>query len=119
LPSHCSFPPFFPLLPSTLGLHLLPFPPSQLQIATAHGWHPIIGIEAMIEQGLAQQRMWARGDASVEVGCDASILGEDVEAVARQWVANMDECVFLFIFLTKLRLLLAVCRLHFGNSIYS
>jgi shikimate 5-dehydrogenase len=64
-----------------------------LQIATAHGWHPIIGIEAMIEQGLAQQRMWARGDASVEVGCDASILGEDVDAVARQWVANMDDIV--------------------------
>jgi hypothetical protein len=65
----------------------------------------------MIEQGLAQQRMWARGDASVEVGCDTGILGEDVEAAARQWVASMDECVFffcppfiLFSFLTELRL---------------
>jgi hypothetical protein len=63
----------------------------QLQIATALGWHPIIGIEAMIEQGLAQQRMWARGDASVEVGCDEGILGDKVENDAREWVGGMKE----------------------------
>jgi hypothetical protein len=64
---------------------------SQLQIATAHGWHPIIGIEAMIEQGLAQQQMWACGDASVDVGSDASILGEQIEMGARNWVGRMNE----------------------------
>jgi quinate dehydrogenase len=45
----------------------------------------------MIEQGLAQQRMWARGDASVEVGSDPGILGAEVEKAARDWVSNMKE----------------------------
>ena len=45
----------------------------------------------MIEQGLAQQRMWARGDASVQVGSDASILGEQIEMAAREWVGRMEE----------------------------
>jgi hypothetical protein len=45
----------------------------------------------MIEQGLAQQRMWACGDASVEVGSDDRILGEEVERAAREWVGDMKE----------------------------
>jgi quinate dehydrogenase len=45
----------------------------------------------MIEQGFAQQRMWARGDAGVEVGCDSSILGQLVETGARDFVERMQE----------------------------
>jgi hypothetical protein len=45
----------------------------------------------MIEQGLAQQRMWMRGDASVEVGSDATLLGEKIERDARVLVESMSE----------------------------
>jgi hypothetical protein len=45
----------------------------------------------MIEQGFAQQRMWARGDASVEVGCDSTILGQQIEMGARDFVERMKE----------------------------
>jgi len=64
-----------------------------LQIATAHGWHPIVGIEAMIEQGFAQQRMWLRGDASVKVGSDATLLGDKVERDARTTVEDMNDII--------------------------
>lgn len=47
----------------------------------------------MIEQGLAQQRMWMRGDASVEVGSDATLLGENIERDARTSVKSMNEWV--------------------------
>jgi hypothetical protein len=40
----------------------------------------------MIEQGLAQQRMWLRGVASVAVGSDSSITGETLEADTRRAV---------------------------------
>jgi len=49
----------------------------------------------MIEQGYAQQRMWARGDASVEVGSDPSILGPEIELAARELAINMAEYVVL------------------------
>ncbi|KAF7303129.1 Pentafunctional arom polypeptide [Mycena kentingensis (nom. inval.)] len=65
----------------------MPYKPlhtTMFQVAAAHGWHVIDGIEAMIEQGFAQQRMWARGEASVAVGSDALILGAEVEAAARR-----------------------------------
>lgn len=47
----------------------------------------------MIEQGFAQQRMWMRGDASVEVGSDATLLGEKIERDARLLVERMNEWV--------------------------
>lgn len=63
----------------------------QLTIATAHGWDPINGIQAMIEQGYAQQRMWARQDPSIEIGCDPSILGPEIERAARELAMGMEE----------------------------
>ncbi|KAJ7497014.1 hypothetical protein FB451DRAFT_1120135 [Mycena latifolia] len=62
-----------------------------LKIAAAHGWDPIDGIQAMIEQGYAQQRMWARQDPSIEVGCDPSILGPEIERAARELAMSMKE----------------------------
>lgn len=49
-----------------------------LRIASAHGWDTIVGLEAMVEQGLAQQRMWVTGDPGAGVGSDESVLsGEE------------------------------------------
>ncbi|KAG8755902.1 hypothetical protein FRC12_010740 [Ceratobasidium sp. 428] len=48
----------------------------------------------MIEQGLAQSRMWQAGSASVEVACGDSI-GEDVMSKAREFVENMPDIVMV------------------------
>ncbi|KAJ6485544.1 hypothetical protein C8R45DRAFT_996958 [Mycena sanguinolenta] len=78
-----------PVLPyPTQRLFLeMPYKPLQTtmyKVAAAHNWHVIDGIEAMIEQGFAQQRMWLRGVASVAVGSDASITGAALEESARR-----------------------------------
>ncbi|KAJ7302987.1 hypothetical protein DFH08DRAFT_1089540 [Mycena albidolilacea] len=78
-----------PVLPyPTQRLFLeMPYKPLQTtmyKVAAAHGWHVIDGIEAMIEQGFAQQRMWLRGVASVAVGSDSSITGSALEEAARK-----------------------------------
>ncbi|KAJ6465167.1 hypothetical protein C8R47DRAFT_49626 [Mycena vitilis] len=87
-----------PYVVPTVDSPVLPYPTKRLflempykplettmyKVAAAHGWHVIDGIEAMIEQGFAQQRMWLRGVASVAVGSDASITGAALEQSARQ-----------------------------------
>ncbi|KAJ7173446.1 hypothetical protein C8R46DRAFT_991235 [Mycena filopes] len=78
-----------PVLPyPTRRLFLeMPYKPletTMYKVAAAHGWHVIDGIEAMIEQGLAQQRMWLRGSASVVIGSDSSITGAALEESARR-----------------------------------
>ena len=49
----------------------------------------------MIEQGLAQQRMWVAGDVGDEVasgdGPSGSVLGEEVERMARKMVEGMED----------------------------
>ncbi|KAH8088210.1 hypothetical protein HD553DRAFT_348725 [Filobasidium floriforme] len=62
-----------------------------LKIGSALGWQTIGGIQAMIEQGLAQQRMWKVGSASLEVACDKTLLGDDTERKARELVENMKD----------------------------
>ncbi|THU89351.1 hypothetical protein K435DRAFT_761179 [Dendrothele bispora CBS 962.96] len=64
-----------------------------LQVATAHGWEPIVGTEAMLEQGYAQQRMWIRGDPSMATGSDPTILGEEVEKRAADLIAGLGDIV--------------------------
>ncbi|KAG7090988.1 hypothetical protein E1B28_010055 [Marasmius oreades] len=64
-----------------------------LKVAAAHGWEPIEGIEAMIEQGYAQQRMWAAGNASATIGSDPSILGTFIERMARDLVLSMEDVI--------------------------
>ncbi|KAJ7609052.1 hypothetical protein FB45DRAFT_374187 [Roridomyces roridus] len=78
-----------PILPyPTQRLFLeMPYKPletTMYKVASAHGWYVIDGIQAMIEQGFAQQRMWLRGVASVTVGSDPVILGKQLEDEARR-----------------------------------
>lgn len=65
-----------------------------LQIAAALDWEPIGGVQAMIEQGLAQSRMWQAGNASVEVACGDGI-GSDVIVKSREFVENMADVVVI------------------------
>ncbi|KAF9455851.1 hypothetical protein BDZ94DRAFT_1230489 [Collybia nuda] len=61
-----------------------------LQVAIAHGWHGIDGVQAMIEQGLAQQRMWYTSTPTLEVGSDQRILGH-ADLPARNICENMGD----------------------------
>ncbi|CAE6505338.1 unnamed protein product [Rhizoctonia solani] len=102
--THVLTQPFAPLQPSDASN--LPLPHQRLfldmayrprntpllQIAAALNWEPIGGVQAMIEQGLAQSRMWQTGDASVEVACGDRV-GEDVMAKARDFVERMADVV--------------------------
>jgi quinate dehydrogenase len=84
-----------------------------LQVAIAHGWHGIDGVQvrpkpsqsrsgfgtnsvsqAMIEQGLAQQRMWYTSVPTIEVGSDHNILGH-VDLPARNICETMGDVVLV------------------------
>lgn len=64
-----------------------------LKIASALGWQDVGGIQAMIEQGLAQQRMWKMGSPSVAVASDVSLLDAETVRKAREFVENMKDIV--------------------------
>ncbi|ESK93683.1 pentafunctional arom polypeptide [Moniliophthora roreri MCA 2997] len=64
-----------------------------LKVAAAHGWEPIDGTKAMIEQGYAAQRMWATGNASSVIGSDPTILGPEIEQQARELIDNMTDII--------------------------
>lgn len=64
-----------------------------LKIAAALGWQDVGGVQAMIEQGLAQQRMWKMGSASVAVASDESLLDAETCRKAREFVENMKDIV--------------------------
>ncbi|KAK7045675.1 hypothetical protein VNI00_007508 [Paramarasmius palmivorus] len=64
-----------------------------LKVAAAHGWDTIDGTKAMIEQGYAQQRMWATGNPSSVIGSDPAILGPEIEQRARDLIDNMTDIV--------------------------
>ncbi|KAF5345278.1 hypothetical protein D9758_008436 [Tetrapyrgos nigripes] len=64
-----------------------------LQVAIAHGWQPIVGTEAMLEQGYAQQRMWLKGDPSAVTGSDPTILGPEVIKRAEMLIAGMGDII--------------------------
>lgn len=64
-----------------------------LKIASALGWQIVGGIQAMIEQGLAQQRMWKMGTASVAVASDESLIDAETVRKARDLVENMKDIV--------------------------
>jgi quinate dehydrogenase len=63
-----------------------------LRIASALGWQDVGGVQAMIEQGLAQSRMWKARNASVEVACGDG-LGEHIDRKARELVEGMADVV--------------------------
>ncbi|PFH49382.1 hypothetical protein AMATHDRAFT_4967 [Amanita thiersii Skay4041] len=64
-----------------------------LQVAAAHGWCAMDGIQAMIEQGLAQQRMWYTSTPTIEVGSDPTVLNPAVEKTARMICENMKDII--------------------------
>lgn len=64
-----------------------------LKIASAFGWEIVGGIQAMIEQGLAQQRMWLSGTTSLSVASDESLLPAEVVRRARELVENLKDIV--------------------------
>lgn len=70
--------------PIFLDMAYYPRPTPLSQIANILGCATVHGMEAMIEQGFAQQRMWRRGDASVETGLMKGILEPETEAEARR-----------------------------------
>ncbi len=63
-----------------------------LRIASALGWQDVGGVQAMIEQGLAQQRMWKAGEATEQVASGDG-LSDEVERKARELVENMKDVV--------------------------
>ncbi len=65
-----------------------------LRIAGARGWATVGGVQAMIEQGLAQQRMWLVGSVEDAVACGGpDILGAEVEERVRRLVEEMVDVV--------------------------
>lgn len=82
----------------------LPLPPSRpfldmcykprrtplLRFARESGWADIGGVEAMVEQGLAQARMWAASAQvlSLSLSGDAATEGEGLEFDAPQWATK-------------------------------
>ncbi|KAF5317943.1 hypothetical protein D9619_012213 [Psilocybe cf. subviscida] len=60
------------------------------RIASALGWEDVGGVQAMIEQGLAQQRMWKECVYTDKVASGDS-LSEYVEQMARRLVEEMDD----------------------------
>lgn len=93
----------FPLPPSRpfLDMCYTPRRTPLLAAAESQGWSPVGGIEAMIEQGLAQARMWAASAHIRTVSSDEDPtsyatrsgddgpLGADVEDKARRLMASM------------------------------
>lgn len=83
-----------PYTPIFLDMAYKPRLTPLLRIAGAHGWAKVGGVQAMIEQGLAQQRMWAVGSVDDAVACGGpEILGEAVERRVRRLVERMEDVV--------------------------
>ncbi|KAF8799571.1 hypothetical protein BYT27DRAFT_7201458 [Phlegmacium glaucopus] len=51
-----------------------------LQMAAGHGWFVMDGIKSMIEQRLAQQRMWFTSTPTLEAGSAANVFDPALEA---------------------------------------
>lgn len=47
----------------------------------------------MIEQGLAQQRMWLTGEATVAAGSDPAVLRPEIEDSARKLAIEMSDVI--------------------------
>lgn len=49
----------------------------------------------MIEQGLAQQRMWKTGDASIEAGLNGAILDPEADRLGRGVIHSIGDVVVI------------------------
>lgn len=80
-----------PIKPIFMDMAYYPRPTPLTQIARALGWTTIDGMESMIEQGFAQQRMWKLGDASVEAGTRAGVLSEKTIREVREKMGKVED----------------------------
>ncbi|KAG6856926.1 hypothetical protein H0H87_012177 [Tephrocybe sp. NHM501043] len=64
-----------------------------LKVAMAHGWHGLDGVQASIEQGLAQQRMWYLSDPSLQAGSDRSVFDLEMEISTRTLGETMPDII--------------------------
>ncbi|KAG6810986.1 hypothetical protein H0H92_009525 [Tricholoma furcatifolium] len=64
-----------------------------LKVAMAHGWHGVDGVQATVEQGLAQHRMWYLSDPSLKAGSDRSVFDIEMEHSTRDLGENMPEII--------------------------
>jgi len=60
-----------------------------LQMATSHGWFTIDGMQSMIEERLAQQRMWFTSTPTLEAGSVVNVFDPEVEASVRDFCENL------------------------------
>ncbi|KAG6901925.1 hypothetical protein C0995_006636 [Termitomyces sp. Mi166 len=64
-----------------------------LKVALAHGWHGVDGVQATVEQGLAQQRMWYLSDPSLRAGSDRSVFDIAMEDSTRKLGESMTDVI--------------------------
>ncbi|KAF8157113.1 hypothetical protein B0H34DRAFT_487264 [Crassisporium funariophilum] len=62
-----------------------------LQMAKLEAWFTIDGVQATIEQGLAQQRMWFTATPTLQAGSDHTVFDPKSEESARQLCENMND----------------------------
>lgn len=84
-----------PTRPVFLEMAYKPRQTPMLMNAQASGWATIEGIQAMIEQGLSQSRMWITGSADAEAAFDKKtgrrIIPEEIEIEARRFVEGLGD----------------------------
>ncbi|KAG6910710.1 hypothetical protein DXG01_008240 [Tephrocybe rancida] len=64
-----------------------------LKVALAHGWHGLDGVQASVEQGLAQQRMWYLSDPTLRAGSDRSVFDVEMEISTRALGESMTDVI--------------------------
>ncbi|EGG07639.1 uncharacterized protein MELLADRAFT_35329 [Melampsora larici-populina 98AG31] len=84
-----------PTRPLFLEMAYKPRQTPMLINAQASGWATIEGIQAMIEQGLSQSRMWITGNAEAVTNFDKNsgnrIIPEEIELEARNFVEGLGD----------------------------
>jgi len=60
-----------------------------LQMAANHGWFTIDGIQSMIEERLAQQRMWFTSMPTLEAGSNVNVFDPAMERSVRSLGENL------------------------------
>jgi len=73
----------FPLRCLFLEMTSAPRTTHLLQVATSHRWFAIDGMQSMIEERLAQQRMWVTSTPTLEAGSAVNVFDPAMEASTR------------------------------------
>ncbi|KAH9812431.1 hypothetical protein DFH28DRAFT_930870 [Melampsora americana] len=84
-----------PTRPLFLEMAYKPRQTPMLMNAQASGWATIEGIQAMIEQGLSQSRMWITGNAEADTTFDKKtgrrIIPKEIEVEARSFIEGLGD----------------------------